>query len=79
MAGQITQGPRQIALNDMSHATDCRPRTDQRSASLSSTQQHRNRTHDRQRVFDDRAPAIERVEVLSPIFSRELVVRRNHP
>jgi hypothetical protein len=79
MTGEVTQGPRQIAFNDMPRDTDRRPRTDQHNASLSSTQQHRNCTYDRQTVLDDRAPAIERVEVLSPMFSRELVIRRNHP
>jgi hypothetical protein len=56
-------GPASIAFNDMPQATDRRPRTDQRNSRLSSTQQHRNCTHDRQRVLDDRAPAIEWVEV----------------
>jgi len=79
MTGQVTQGPRQIAFNEMPQPQDRRPRTSQRSASPSSTQQHRNCTHDRQIVTDDRAPAIEWIEVLSPMFSCELVVRRNHP
>lgn len=73
------QGPRQIAFNDMPEAADRRARTDQRKPGLSSARQHRNYTHDRLRVFDDRAPAIERVEVLSPMLSRELVIRRKHP
>jgi hypothetical protein len=79
MAGRVAQRPRQIAFNDMSDATDRRPQTDQPDASLSSTQQHRNRPRDRQTVLDDRAPAIERVEVLSPMLSRKLLIRRNHP
>jgi hypothetical protein len=79
MAGRVAQRPRQIAFNDMPQPTDRRPRTDQHNVSLSSTQQHRNRPRDRQTVLHDRAPAIDRVEVLSPMFSRKLVIRRNHP
>jgi hypothetical protein len=79
MAGRVVQRPRQIAFNDMSHATHRRAQTDQRHASLSSPQYHRNRPRDRQTVLHYRAPAIERLEVLSPMFSRELVIRRNHP
>jgi hypothetical protein len=79
MTGQVTQGPRKIAFNDMPRDKDRQPRTSQRGASLSSTQQHHNGTHDRQRVTHGRTPAIARGEVLSVMFGLELRVRRDHP
>ena len=79
MTGQVPQGPRQIAFTDMPRDKYRQPRTSQRGASLSSTQQHHDGTHDRQRVTDGRAPAIEWGEVLSVVFSLELRVRRDHP
>ena len=42
-----------VAFNDMPGGEDRRSRTDQRGASLSSTQQHRNCTHDRQILTED--------------------------
>jgi hypothetical protein len=79
MTSQHTQSPRQISFNDMPHYGDRRPRTGQRSANLSATQQHHNGTYDLHRVTDDRTPAIESVEVVSVMFSFELLVRRDHP
>jgi hypothetical protein len=78
MAGQVTYGPWKVAFNEMANDQARVPKAKNRSSNPRSTQQQRNCSRDKRIVTDDRRPANEWGEVLGPMFSRELLVGRNH-
>jgi hypothetical protein len=75
---QVADGLWQIAFNDMPRDESQIRESEQRSASLWSAQYGGNESDGGQIVSDDRTPAVEWVEVLCPVLSCELSVRRNH-
>jgi hypothetical protein len=79
MARQITQASKQVAFSDMPGGKDRPRKAANRGASPWATQQHRDCGRDQRKVSDDCTPSVERRQVLRPVISCKLAVRRNHP